>query len=173
MFVNTIIVTANVFLAANLKTRLVAYSTCGNSEASKSEPEIMDQPRNIDMERKSVKYMFTWYIQDIELIRKVGKGYRNKVFLGRYNNLNVAVQLSTKDVDLVYMCIRDINETDFITNRLLRACKAMPSRKLFREIIMYEQLPQASLVRMLGFCIGSEKIESEYLEDHGIVAVFE
>lgn len=56
---------------------------------------------------------------------------------------------------------------------LKQACSVYPSMTLLKEILINEQLQQASLVRMLGYCVRSGTIASKHLKYSGIMAVYE
>lgn len=166
--INAFLVFLNIILTVKLWTRSTVYLKC---ETMKSGPEIMDQTRDIATKQKSVKNTFTCEnIQGIKLGREVAKGF-SQILSGIYYNISVMVKISSKEVYFVHQCKQDLNGTG--TFLLKKACKLYPSMMLLMDILINDQMQQASVVRMLGYCVRGGSFDSKYLKNNGVFAVFE
>ena len=48
-----------------------------------------------------------------------------------------------------------------------------PHNKLYKEILLHQQLRHPNIASLLGFCLRGEEVEGVDLETHGVVAVYE
>ena len=61
----------------------------------------------------------------------------------------------------------------FIPTSPTEACNVFPHNKLYKEILLHQQLRHPNIASLLGFCLRGEEVEGIDLETHGVVAVYE
>ena len=122
----------------------------------------------------SSRYMFNCTnIHIIDLQTQIGHGVSKQTFKGTFREMPVAVKMVTQDPKVVKTCIGAINSSDAKRIEERANCFVHPTMRIMKEILLSEQLSHPGFVKLLGYCVRSEKSDSSDLLKRGVVSVFE
>ncbi|XP_077863776.1 uncharacterized protein LOC144348157 [Saccoglossus kowalevskii] len=105
-------------------------------------------------------------IDEIQLVKRLGKGTSKEVYLGRYRGRDVAVKYVSSAVKDVTACRnrkKYWKETE---------CFLFANYKIMKEVLLAMQLQHPHILKLLGFCVRSEE-NSPILSKQGVVSVTE
>ncbi|XP_071952703.1 extracellular tyrosine-protein kinase PKDCC-like [Antedon mediterranea] len=105
-------------------------------------------------------------ISNIKILKSLGHGVTKEVFLGVYDDEEVAVKMVTSKVQDVRKCLQRKKywkEQD---------CYLLANYKLLKEMLFMQQLHHPNILKRIGYCVRNEKT-SGHVDDHGVISVAE
>ncbi|XP_066295790.1 extracellular tyrosine-protein kinase PKDCC-like [Branchiostoma lanceolatum] len=139
----------------------VSDDVIGSWTSSQPRPMTTVEPAGDESELLSCKD-----IDEISIIKPLGRGYTKVVELGSYRGVEVAVKRVKSFVKDVTACKARIEW------KRHHECYLFANYKIMKEILLQNQLQHPNIIKLLGYCIRSENI-AENMSEHGVVAVTE
>ncbi len=94
-------------------------------------------------------------IESIKIVRELGSGVFKKTYLGEYG-------------DGILVAVKMLRKSQLVSG------KKFDSIKIFmKQILLLMELRHHNIIKLLGFCVRSERYGTESLKEEGMIAVYE